>query len=77
MPSVVSKGRCDPWLGIMVEGGRVSMSSLDGKYYGLLTRAYESRILRGINPKGNSKDDQQGTLLVALIDDNVKLARRP
>jgi hypothetical protein len=46
-------------------------------YYRLSTRAYESRILREVSPKGNSKDDQQGTLLVALIDDNVKLARRP
>jgi hypothetical protein len=46
-------------------------------YYGLLTRAYKSRIPREVSLKGNSKDSWQGTLLVALIDDNVKLARRP
>jgi hypothetical protein len=45
-------------------------------YYGLLTRALKSRILKEISPKENSRDDQQGTLLVMLIDDNVKLARR-
>jgi hypothetical protein len=47
------------------------------KCYGLLTRAYKLRILIEVSPKGNSKDSQQETLLVALIDDNVKLARRP
>jgi hypothetical protein len=45
-------------------------------YYGLSTRAYELRILRDVSSKRNSKDNQQGTLLVALIDNNVKLARR-
>jgi Reverse transcriptase (RNA-dependent DNA polymerase) len=45
--------------------------------YGLSTRALKSRIQREVSPKGNSRDDQQETLLVALIDDNVKLARRP
>jgi hypothetical protein len=45
-------------------------------YYRLLTRAYKLRILREISPKVNPKDSRQGTLLVALIDDNIKLARR-
>jgi hypothetical protein len=48
-----------------------------GAYYGLSTRALKSRIRKEISPKGNSRDDQQETLLVTLIDDNVKLARRP
>jgi hypothetical protein len=42
----------------------------------LSTRALKSRIRKEVSPKGNSRDDQQRTLLVALIDDNVKLARR-
>jgi hypothetical protein len=41
-----------------------------------LTRAYELRILRRSVQKETRKNSQQGTLLVALIDDNVKLARR-
>jgi hypothetical protein len=49
----------------------------EGRCYGLSTRAYKSRILTEVSLKGNSKDDQQETLLVALINDNVKLARRP
>jgi hypothetical protein len=49
----------------------------EGMYYGLSTRALKSRILREVSPKGNSRDDQQETLLVVLIDDNIKLARRP
>jgi hypothetical protein len=32
-------------------------------FYGLSTRACKSRIFREISPKGNLKDDQQGTLL--------------
>jgi hypothetical protein len=47
------------------------------KYYRLSTRALKSRIRKEVSPEGNSRDDQQETLLVALIDDNVKLARRP
>jgi hypothetical protein len=45
--------------------------------YGLSTRALKSRILEEVSPKENSRDDQQETLLVALIDDNAKLTRRP
>jgi hypothetical protein len=55
----------------------VGVEAYTNNYYGLLTRACESRILREVSLKGNSKDDQQGTLLVALINNNVKLARRP
>jgi hypothetical protein len=46
-------------------------------YYRLLTRAWKLRILKETSPKENLRDDQQETLLVALIDNNVKLARRP
>jgi hypothetical protein len=45
--------------------------------YGLSTRALKSRILKEVSPKENSRDDQQETLLAVLINDNVKLARRP
>jgi hypothetical protein len=45
-------------------------------YYGLSTRAYKLRILREVSLKGNLKDSQQGTLRVALINDNAKLVRR-
>jgi hypothetical protein len=42
----------------------------------LSIRALKLRILRKISPKGNSRGNQQRTLLVALINDNIKLARR-
>jgi hypothetical protein len=43
----------------------------------IVNQSPEVKNPKEVSPKENSRDDQQETLLVALIDNNVKLARRP
>jgi hypothetical protein len=79
----VERSAQDHILGVIKNVRRVApiipkeLSGDEAQCYGLSTRALKLRILKEVSPKENSRDDQQETLLVMLIDNNIKLARRP